>query len=292
MTADIDYVFWPAAVRKHSFREHVTAAAAGGFTGLAIAPNTVRDARKAGLSFTDIRAIASDAGVPLTNLDSLTDWTPIRTPSDVDQELWDRYQFSIDEGLEMCAELGLKSILAIPGFDKGALPLDVLIEGFADFCDRAAQIGVRIDLEFMPFWGVPDLASAWAIVDGANRPNSGITVDVWHFCKGHPDFALLQSIPGDKLVEVQVDDGQWRQISSSQHEDTVRYRNFPGEGQMPVVEVLKILWEKGHLRSIGPEVFSDEANALDPVAAGKKCGDTLWKVLKEAGIPLPATATT
>jgi len=287
MSTDLDYVFWPAAVRTYGFRDHVAAAAAGGFTSLAIAPNTVRDALQSGLTFGDIRSIASDAGVPLSNLDSLTDWAPIRTPSDVDQELWDRYQFTVDEGLEMCAELGLKSILAIPGFDKGALPLDILIERFGVFCDKAAKIGVRIDLEFMPFWGVPDLASAWAIVGGANRPNSGITIDIWHFCKGQPDFGLLQSIPGDKLAAVQVDDGQWRQISPSQHEDTVRYRNFPGEGQFPVVEVLKILWEKGHLRSIGPEVFSDEANVLNPVDAGRKSGETLRRVLGQAGIPVP-----
>jgi sugar phosphate isomerase/epimerase len=287
MSNEIDYVFWPAAVRMHPFRAHISAAAAGGFTSLAIAPNTVRDACASGLSYRDIRCMAEDAGVPLSNLDSLTDWAPIRTPSNIDHELWDRYQFTVDQALEMCAELGLRSILAVAGYDPGAVPLEQLIEGFGDLCDRAAQIGVRVDLEFMPFWGLPDLAAAWAIVGGAGRANSGITVDTWHFSKGNPDFDLLESLPGNKFVAVQVNDGQLRQISPSLHEDTVRFRNFPGEGNLPVVKILKILWEKGHLRSIGPEVFSDEANAMSPEAAGRKCAETLWHVLQAAGIPTP-----
>jgi hypothetical protein len=37
-TTTIDYVFWPASVRRHAFREHLKAAEAGGFASLAVAP--------------------------------------------------------------------------------------------------------------------------------------------------------------------------------------------------------------------------------------------------------------
>ena len=82
-------------------------------------------------------------------------------------------------------------------------------------CDKAAGIGVRADLEFMPFWGLPDLEAAWAIVGGADRANSGITVDTWHFSEGKPDADLLEALPGRRFVALQVNDGQLRQISGS-----------------------------------------------------------------------------
>jgi hypothetical protein len=44
--------------------------------------------------------------------------------------------------------------------------------------------------------------SAWAIVDGAQRENCGIMVDTWRFSKGTPDFELLRSLPGDRLVSL------------------------------------------------------------------------------------------
>jgi hypothetical protein len=73
----IDYVFWPASVRRYSFSEHLDAAQAGGFTSLAIAPETYRQAISAGLSPSEMVAIANDQGVALRHLDTLTDWAPI-----------------------------------------------------------------------------------------------------------------------------------------------------------------------------------------------------------------------
>ena len=161
-----------------------------------------------------------------------------------------------------------------------------MIDGFGRLCDRAERQGLWVDLEFMPFWGLPDLAGAWAIVDGVKRKNAGIMVDTWHFSKGNPDFELLRSLPGEPFVSVQVADAMNRQRGATLFEDTVRYREFPGEGELPVIEILKILYEKGHLRQIGPEVFSDQADSLSPSAAGKRSAASLGRVLEAAGIPL------
>jgi sugar phosphate isomerase/epimerase len=209
----------------------------------------------------------------------------LRVPSEINPELRERFDVSADECFAICEALGLKSILAVAGYDKNALPLEVLIEGFGRLCDRAERQGLWVDLEFMPFWGLPDLASAWAIVDGAKRKNAGKMVDTWHFSKGNLDFELLRSLPGEQFVSVQVADGMIRQRGVTPFEDTVRFRKFPGEGELPVIEILKILYEKGHLRHVGPEVFSDEADSLSPFVAGKRSAESLWRVLQAAGIP-------
>jgi sugar phosphate isomerase/epimerase len=70
-------------------------------------------------------------------------------------------------------------------------------------------------------------------------------------------------------------------------EDTVRYRMFPGEGELPLVEILEILLEKG-LQEVGPEVFSDEADRLPSEEAGRRCGAGLRRVLEAAGAALSA----
>jgi hypothetical protein len=77
----IDYVFWPAPVRRYSFREHLKTAAAGGFTSLAVAPEAYRQAISSGLSAKDMVTMASDKGVALRHLDTLTDWAPVRVAS-------------------------------------------------------------------------------------------------------------------------------------------------------------------------------------------------------------------
>jgi hypothetical protein len=61
----IDYVFWPAPVRRYSFREHLKAAEAGGFTSLAVAPEAYRQAISSGLSANDMVTMTNDRGVAL-----------------------------------------------------------------------------------------------------------------------------------------------------------------------------------------------------------------------------------
>ena len=57
------------------------------------------------------------------------------------------------------------------GFPAGALSEDVLIQRFARFCDAAGERGMRVELEFVPFWGIPTLELAYRIVRTADRPN-------------------------------------------------------------------------------------------------------------------------
>jgi hypothetical protein len=136
---------------------------------LAIAPETYQDALESGLTPSDMKAMAADAGAPLRYLDSLTDWAPIRVPAECSPELRARFDVSTDHSFRMCEKLGLTSILAVAGYDKGTVELSRLIDGFGRLCDRAQREGYWIDLEFMPFWGMPNLSDAWAIVDAVNR---------------------------------------------------------------------------------------------------------------------------
>lgn len=280
----MDYVFWPAATRVHGYRDHVAAAVAGGFTHLAIDPVVYARCRAEGLSAADIVAVAADQGVTLSHLDTVTDWAPQRVPGEVNQQLRDRFDVTADVCFEISDRLGLTTMLAVAGYDPGAVPQDRLIAGFAGLADRAAAAGLHVDLEFMPFWGLPNLADAWAIVREADRPNTGLMIDTWHFARGAYDPDLLRSIPARFLGAAQVSDATAAIRGASLFDDTVRFRRFPNEGELPVIETLAILIEKG-LREVGPEVFSDEADALPPEEAGRRCGHGLRAVLAAAGSP-------
>lgn len=138
----LDLVFWPAPVRQHPFEAHVRAAAAGGFTSLAIAPTTYTQARASGLSNAGMKRMAGDHGVALRHLDTLTTWAPNQLdPGDFDDEMNERWNTPLDRGLEMCAELGLVQILATAAYRKDAVPLQQLIEGFGSLCEQAAKLG-------------------------------------------------------------------------------------------------------------------------------------------------------
>ncbi len=284
----LDLVFWPAPVRRHPFEAHVRAAAAGGFTSLAIASTTFSQARARGLSAAGMRRMAEDHGIALRHLDTLTTWAPSQLdPGDFDDEMNERWNTPLDRGLEICAELGLVQILATAAYRKDAVPLQQLIDGFGDLCERAAKLGVWVDLESMPFFGCPTVAAAWAVVGGAAQANSGILMDCWHFFKAGQTLGDLSGIPGRCLRTMQVSDAPAAQVTATLIDDTIKHRRWPGQGELPVTDFIHAVHAKGGLKAIGQEVFNLEADAMPPEQAGRIAGETTWAAFRQAGVPVP-----
>ena len=101
-------------------------------------------------------------------------------------------------------------------------------------------------------WGLSDLKTAWAVVKGADRKNSGILFDFYHYTRGNPDDALLETIPADRISAVQVADANAKiNPNISLFQDTIFRRVPPGEGAFPVTHLLQLLEKKGALGASG-----------------------------------------
>ncbi len=288
-----EHVFWAAPVRQHPFEAHVRAAAAAGCTSLSIAPTTYAEARAGGRSAADLQAFAQDHGVTIRHLDTLATWAPVQINlADFDDEMNRRWSTPLEDGLRICAELGLTQILATAPYLKDGVPLARLIDSFGDLCVRAARLGVWVDLEPMPFFGCPTVADAWAVVGGAAQENSGILMDSWHFFKAGQTLDCLADIPGRCFRTMQLSDAPRAQVTGSLWEDTVQHRRWPGQGELPLVEFIRAVQAKGSLAAVGQEVFSAEADQLAPEAAGRVAGKTIRSILDAAGVTPPPTPTT
>ena len=101
--------------------------------------------------------------------------------------------------------VGARSLNAVDVFG-GTWSLDEAAAAFAGLCDRAAEHGLLVHLEFLPWSRIPDLATAWQVVRGADRPNGGLMLDAWHYFRSGPDGTLLRSIPGASILGVQLCD--------------------------------------------------------------------------------------
>jgi sugar phosphate isomerase/epimerase len=279
MSDAMDFVFWPACVRLRPFREHVEAAVAGGFTSLVVSTDTIDEATQSGLSLLEMKRIAEDAGVPIRHYDSLTAWAPIRLPSWAPARMRARFDVPMTRALDICDALRVTNIVAVAAFPHNTLDQDQLIEGFADLCDLVAKAGIRVELEFMPILGVPDLATAWDIVRGATRNNSGLMLDTWHFVKSSSSIELLRSIPGEYLRSIQLSDGYADLHGKDLFEDMIQWREFPGEGELPVLDLFKIASSVGKLRHVGPEVFSKRADSMAAREAGTRSGAAMRAIL-------------
>jgi len=81
-----------------------------------------------------------------------------------------------------------------------------LADAFGHLCDQALSIGFDVQLELIPMTVVRDIATAWQIIQAADRANSGLVFDTWHFYRENPDFSALRQIPGHRIAAVQGSD--------------------------------------------------------------------------------------
>ena len=250
------YILWAGTVGFSSpLAERFAATAATGCRRATLSPPDVLRAAQSGTTAAEIGRQAADLGLGLV-MDPVMNWYPDRVPSP------SRFAgVSTGDALRMCEALGVTSLTAIATASSD-VPVAELAGYFGRVCDRAADFGAQVHLEFMPFTVVPSLRIAWDLVRGADRPNGGLVFDTWHFFRGEPDFDVLAGIPGDRIFCVQLDDAA-AVPQGSLREETSR-RLLPGDGALDLIGAVRALHRIGALRWVGPEVISPEL-AVMPV---------------------------
>jgi sugar phosphate isomerase/epimerase len=260
-----EYIMWSGNVRQLPMKERIRATARAGCDILTLSPWDWMDVLRSGMSTKDMHAFAADHGVRIDHLDPLAKWAPKWMPDNIVEQayltflLWD-----VDDFLRIGEAIGITSMTAIASYPAGTVvPTDQLIESFARICDRCAPLGIRVDLEFIPMWGLRDIKTAWDVVKGADRPNSGLIFDFYHYLRGFPDDKLVETIPAEKISAVQVADAAATiNPNISLFQDAIFRRVPPGEGAFPITPLLQLLERKGALRRIGPETFSQTFDTM------------------------------
>ncbi len=275
-------VLWAASVRNRSLTERLAVAKAARFTEQSVFPSHITAWLKEGLSLADARDQARAAGVPITILDPFTRWLPgWKLPAYMNPE--ERaFQITDEETFfDYAAQLEVESMSVIDGIGQRNDFSDV-VAAFQRTCDRAAELGMRVQLEFMPFGSIPDIATGWEVVKRAGRDNGGLVLDTYHYFRGYPDPQTLAQVPGEKIFAVQLSDAAELPQGGSLYNDQMHHRVSPGEGAFPIRDLMLVLKSIGGLHQVGPELFSDDADALSPETLGARIGAANRAALADA----------
>ncbi|WP_020683520.1 bifunctional sugar phosphate isomerase/epimerase/4-hydroxyphenylpyruvate dioxygenase family protein [Marinobacterium rhizophilum] len=240
-----------------SLQEKLRAAAKAGFDGIEIFEN---DLTQFDGTPRDVRQMADDLGLEIIALQPFRDFEAMPEP-------WRTQNFyRAQRKFELMHELGTKRMLicsnvsphVIDDRDRAAADLHELAE-------MARHEGFMIGYEALA-WGryVADYDVAWDIVKRGDHPNLGIILDSFHmFARGNTLDVLRDEIPLEKIALVQVADApslQMEVLHYSRH-----FRCFPGQGDLPVVEFVQCLRDKGFDDYLSHEIFNDEFRSSSPL---------------------------
>jgi sugar phosphate isomerase/epimerase len=268
-----DLVLCGGTVRGASFADKVDAAAAAGFQGLSLYWSDYQHAGLDGWTDAGMRRLLDDHGLAVAELDGHMGWLDSSEPGVP----------SPSRFLDAAVALGARSVTALEITGR-PVALEAGASAFAALCDQAAEAGLLVHLEYFPWSGIADIATAYALARQAGRPNGGVMVDVWHHVRGPDAGALnLNGVPGAAVLAVQVGDVLATPGASVAHEG-MHERLLPGQGAGNVGAILLALRHLGCTAPMEVEVYSDRLAALPPRQAARLAGDALRAVLAEAGV--------
>ena len=268
-----DLVLCAGTLLRATFLEKVRAAAAGGFRAITLWPQDYARARASGQSDAELRRILSDHGVSVADLDPLLTWLPEERAA---AERSIAGAAGEEEFYRIADALGARSLNACQGFGT-SVDKSAAADALAGVCERAAAHGLIVTLEFLPWSGIPDAATAHEIVQRSGHPGATVMFDTWHHARGSNDLDQLRAIPGAKIGSIQINDAPLEPEADLVTESLER-RLLPGDGELPLVEMLSVLDEIGARAPIGVEVFSKALDALPPVEVGRRAGAAARRV--------------
>ena len=258
---------WSYTFRKANLVELAAAAAAAGFACVTL---TTRLFDQSGGDGADLRARVEDHGVRVTCVDGLATALP---GTDLPPG-----EATIDDCIHIAHATGAGAINLVHMTGRPT-PLGELAEAFGRACERAEREEIRLAIEFIPETGIPDFATAAAIVRDAAAPNGSVLLDTWHFARGGGHFADLDDAAVALIGGVQLSD----RTPDQDHEPYVprKGRKIPGDGALPLAPFVADVRRLHPDLPIGIEVLSDEIDALGLDAGARRLAASLGALLPD-----------
>lgn len=267
-----------ATLGNPPFRSIIEAAAAGGFDGVSISPTRAYfPAKEAGLTPADMRSIAKTNGIAINDVDAVIVWDGSnKPPAFLSNPVSEAKIFEAGEALEA-------PFVNVAFGGDGPTPTEQATEIFAGVCKRAKEHGLRPHLEFVPSMkSIPDLASAWQVVQDCGCNEAGLLIDTWHCQTGATTYEELRSVPGKRVIGVQMSDAPDEPVEELIKVGMQR-RLPPGEGVLDLVEFIRILDNIQAQAPLSVEVFSTAlVETYTPREISKLLGDALRTVIAQA----------
>lgn len=122
--------------------------------------------------------------------------------------------------------------------------------------EMAAPYGVRIQLETMAWAPIHSLALGLEVLDEVGLPNTGISIDTWHFYAGGettPDD--VAKMDKNLMCNIHFCDGR-RPYAGEAWDEEVQRAYYPGEGDIPLKEYADAIRATGYTGPWSIELIS------------------------------------
>jgi 2-keto-myo-inositol isomerase len=273
---------WPLAINSSTIRpaplqEKIDAAAETGWDAIELWINDLEGHEKEGGNLKDLGKAIRDKGLFVPNIIGLWNCMPA-TPEAFEQSLAETR-----ERMRRSAEAGSEFVAAIPAPDRADFDLKWGAECYRRLMEIGKNdYGITVAFEFVGFLkGVYRLGQASAIALDANRRDACLIADTFHLFRGGSGFNAIKHLDGDFIANF-----HWNDVPGDipREEQGDEHRVFPGDGVLPLAQVLRDLKAIGYRRTLSLEIFHREYWKQDPKVVAKNGIEKMRANIAAAGV--------
>ena len=260
--------------RAHPMADRIEAAAAAGYAGIGLYIGEYQRLGQEGLAHGWLDDQLAAHHMLIAEIEVVRGWAQHGEPYEqclvMEAAAW-----------EMADRFGCRYLQAIGPFDGTIADAGA---AYGALCDRAAEHGLVVGLEFLPFTNIVDAADALRIVEAADRPNGGVCVDIWHHTRGANNLELIQAIGAERITGIQMNDGTLVPQRPDYLQDCLRNRVAPGDGEFGAVNFVGALIDMGVSVPWALEVCNDSVWGRPGQDHAMQCADGMRAVLAQAHV--------
>ncbi len=184
--------------------------------------------------------------------------------------------------LRMASEIGCEFVQVIPN----KVGKNYNVKFVASCYRRILEIGLKEfnicpALVFVEMFPLKTMGQATAVALDADHPKSKIIPDVFHMYISDGGFEGLKQLNGDLFAIFQFNDAP-KNMKKEDMKD--KHRVYPGDGILPLTQILKDLKQTGFKRCISLELYNPEYHKQDPLLVAKTGLEKTLEVIEKAGV--------
>lgn len=244
---------WPvcldtATIRPASLPDKVRIAAAAGFDAIEPWDSELEKFEAEGGNLKDLGKKIRDLGLFVPSMIGLWNALP---PT---RELWEESLKDTRRRMRMAADIGAQHVQTIPNTVGEDYDPRWVADRYRDILEIGLnEFNLHPALVFVKYFPMKTMGQAAAIALDANHPQAKIIPDVFHMYISGGGFEGLKLIKGDMIAIFQFNDAP---ASPALQELGDQHRVFPGDGILPLPEILRDLKATGFRGCVSLELYN------------------------------------
>ncbi len=258
---------WPiclntSTIRPASLEEKINAASKAGYDAIEPWIGDLEKYEADGGNLEELGAKIKEKGMFVPNIIGLWDCMPM------DEQAFKDSLPATRERMRKAAAIGSKHVAAIPVPDREDFNIETGVRRYKELLKIGRdEYGIIVAFEFVGFFkGINKFGEAAGIAIDVNDRDACLVMDTFHLYRGGSGFNGIRHISGDFIA-----DFHWNDVSDATPKDKLgdKDRIYPGDGILPLVQLLKDLKSINYQGTISLELFNREYWKQNPLDVAK-----------------------